>query len=470
MLSGNLADILQERYNISYEAARKVISRATSPVHKLLTIKFDKRQSFVYLKDQFKSRQYFSNLISAFEGSGKKYYQLIKAIEKNGGYISKKILACYVSAPVENLTGHMRYDLILHKLLDLQLIEDSSDDFYRLFYTEDAEIKNSSAIELAKKTAVEDFCGWARKINLISYKSYKTIFQNANYAKFQWGFSAPSYSISNYNKPSFVIGDIIIGNADVADVEFFIDKICIIKNFKNIHSFTPVLLVSEKFTEEAFNLLKQNGIVCATIGNLFSNAYASSLRDLVYIIKNAAAIISNEPEKFVDYLSKISLLEGKMGNLVGDLFETCVGYYFSQIGCKYFELKKIVDFMGQKKEIDVYVKKDGIIKVIECKGIRNFIDIDYVKKWITENIPIIYKALTNNRSGIKVEFELWVTGGFDIETERLLLNSEQNTRRYTIRHLNRQSIEHLAKQSKNRVLINCIKSIFDEKTRSPSLG
>lgn len=461
MLSGNLAEILQEKYNISYEAARKAISRASSPVHKLFTVKFDKRQYFIYLQEQFNSEEYLFNLIRAFEACGKKYYQIIKAIENNGGYISKKMLASYVSAPVDNLKGHKRYDLIVEKLIELNLIEDFSDEYYKLMYFKDSSIKNSNAIELAKKTVSEDFCDWAKKLNLISYNSYKGFNQSANFAKFQWGFTAPSYCISNYDKPSFIIGDIIIGIADIPDVQFFIDKICIINSFRNVHSFMPILLASEKFTDEAFHLLKKHGIICATIGNLFSNVYANSLRDLVYIVKNASAIISNEPEKFVDYLSKISLLEGKMGNLVGDLFETCVGYYYSQIGCKYFELKKIVNFKGQKKEIDVYIEKDGIIKIIECKGIRGNIEIEYVTKWISENIPVIFKSLTQNRAGIEIEFELWVTGGFDVDTEKLLLESEQNTKKYTIRHLNRQDIEQLAKKSKNNVLINCIKSIFD---------
>ncbi|NMA30905.1 MAG: hypothetical protein GX941_03735 [Candidatus Methanofastidiosa archaeon] len=350
MLSGELANYIQMEYSMSNQSARKTISRATSPVHKIEGIGFDKNQKYVYLKDQFNSAIYFKNLFNAFRNSSKNNYQILLAIQNNGSFISKKVLASYVAAPVENLTRHKRYDLLVNKLIELKFIDEYVDGYYQLLYPygSKVDIKNTKAIELAKKTVIDDFSDWAKKLNLIAYNSPKGFFECANFAKFQWAFTAPSYindiSDRKNGKPGFCIGDIIIGkNADVDDVQFFIDKIDIIKHYKNLSSFIPII-ISENYTKEAHRLLKEKGVICAKISNLFSSNYSKALKELVHIMRNASAIISKNPDKFIEYINRLSSLEGKMGNLIGDLFEAAVGYYFHVVGCRYFELNKIVRY------------------------------------------------------------------------------------------------------------------------------
>ena len=62
------------------------------------------------------------------------------------------------------------------------------------------------------------------------------------------------------------------------------------------------------------------------------------------------------------------------------------------LGCKYFELNKIIKCENKQKEIDVYVERNGKIKIIECMGIKNPVSHEYVEKWLNDNIPTIYKA------------------------------------------------------------------------------
>ncbi len=409
---------------------------------------------------------YFQKLYFAFKSSAKIYYQIILAIQNNDGFISETVLASYVAAPIENVVRHKRYDLIVSKLIELRFIYKYIDGFYALSYPHvETELKNSKAIELAKKTIVEDFLDWSKKINLIAYNSSKGFFQKANFAKFQWAFSSPSYinDIANTkkHKPGFFVGDIIIGKkVEVEDVQFFIDKIEIIKSFDNIQNFVPVFL-SENFSNEVYILLKTKGILCANINNLFSNAYADSLRKLIYFAKNAAAIINNDPEKFVQYISSISTLEGKMGNIIGDLFEASVGYYFHAIGCKYFEINKIIKHNNIIKEIDVYVEKDGIIKIVECKGIKNTLDHEYVEKWLSDNIPTIFKAIKETKPDATIEFELWSTGGYLKETEDLLNRVKSHTKKYSIDFLNASQIMELAKKGKCELLLKNVNSILN---------
>jgi len=468
MLSGKLANLLQLKYGISNVVARKIVSRATSPIHKLKNISFEKNQKYIYLQEQFNSDIFFRNLLSAFRCSSRCYYQVVIAIRNNGGFISKKVLASYVAAPVENLTKHKRYDLIVADLIKLEFIQEYTDEYYQLLFPHviGTDVKNTKGIELAKKTVVDDFCDWAKKLNIIAYNSAKTFFQCANFAKFQWAFTSPSYifNISDINtgKPGFWIGDIVLAQkADIEDIQFFLDKIDVIRNFKNLPHFIPVI-IADNYTKEAYKLLKKKGVVCAQIGNLFSNRYANTLRELIPIIKNASAIISGNPENFVEYINKIASLEGKMGNLIGDLFEANVGYYFHLIGCKYFELNKIIKYNGVKKEIDVYVVRDGKIKIVECKGIRSTLDHEYVKKWLSDNIPTIYKAIKNKNSNEIVEFELWSTGGYIDETKRLLDEAIKNTHKYSIKYYNASEIKMMAKESRCHVLEKSIDTILAE--------
>ena len=50
MLSGELERLYAKEYNTSNDAARKAVSRARSPVQRVLTFKFDKNQVFCSLE------------------------------------------------------------------------------------------------------------------------------------------------------------------------------------------------------------------------------------------------------------------------------------------------------------------------------------------------------------------------------------------------------------------------------------
>lgn len=466
MLSGELAQALQDRFNVSYSAARQIISRAKSPVHKNRNITFEKNQLFLYLDVQYNSTKYYENFYEAIKTSAKNCYCILIAMQNNGGYISKNVLASYANSPVENLKRHKRYDEIISDLLNCNFIIEI-DDYYKIneiIFT-DSNLKNAIAIELAKKTAIEDFKNWAKNINLVSYNQSKGFYENAIFGKFQWAFSAPSYINDIFNlsnqKPGFIIADVIVNKyVEVDDIQFFISKINIIRNYKNISKFIP-FFIADGISKEALKLLKENHIVCALLGNLFSQKYAEALRELINIKKNASAIICNDFKNIEEYLEKIELMEGKMGNIIGDLFEVTVGYYFHHIGSNYFEVNKIVKYEGKEKEIDVYVERNGKIQIIECKGIKSFTDHNYVKKWLTENVPIIFKAIKSIKTQIEIEFELWSTGDYIQETKDMLEIAIKNTNKYSLAYLNSNDILKKAEETKCELLrknVNIIKS------------
>lgn len=473
MLSGELAQKIEIKHNTTNENARQIISRAKSPVQKLKTINFSNRQRYVYLEEQYNKEKYKNNLYKAFKKAAKNYYQILITIENNGGFISKKVLASYVSAPVKDLKGHLRYDKLIKNLINLGFIDEFDEEYYQLLYPlSNSNISRTKALEFVQKQVISDFNNLMRNLNLVAYNSSKTFFQEAEFAKFQWAFSSPSYIIGLFNKknnkPGFFISDIKIGKKlTEEDVKFFIDKLDIIKNFKKLPNFIPIIIASS-YDKETHQKLKEKGIVVSTVKDLFSKKYAELLEKLIEIMTNSAAIISKNPKILEELAKENELLKGKMGNLFGDLFEISVGYYFFNLGCKYLDMNKIIEFQKEdktkkiKREIDIYVEKNNKLIIVECKGRKNYLNFEETKKYLEEKIPVIYEGLRKNNSNQEIEFELWSTGGFSEQALKLLEEYKKKTKKYKISYFNKNEIEEKAKKSNCEILKKSIKSIFSK--------
>lgn len=52
------------------------------------------------------------------------------------------------------------------------------------------------------------------------------------------------------------------------------------------------------------------------------------LSEIVKIFTNASAIISKNPAQLEKLFSEISKSEGKYNDIIGDMFELMVGYYY----------------------------------------------------------------------------------------------------------------------------------------------
>ena len=65
MTSNKLAQLLVSEYEISIDAARKQISRGFDGFFKLDFLPLPKNTKFVYLRDQYRSPEYWNNLYSA---------------------------------------------------------------------------------------------------------------------------------------------------------------------------------------------------------------------------------------------------------------------------------------------------------------------------------------------------------------------------------------------------------------------
>ena len=470
MLSGELARKFEHEYGASNTAARQALSRAKKPVNKICTLSFDKNQKFFYLESQYMSNRYIKRLIDAIKRSSKINWIYICAFQSQNGFVAKSILPSLVSSPIKNVKGHKLHQRVIDDLLKCGIIVEYNETHWML--AEWASIQNRSiaravGLETVKKQVVNDFASWAQNINLIGYDSAKVLSASAEFANFQWALTAPAYIQPLYDtekiRPGFVVADIFYGRtATEEDINFFLDKLSVIRTFKKLPAFMPVFLV-ENITREALMILKENKVMVALIKNVFDEKYAELLAEIVSVFSHSSAIISKNPGKIETLFSEIAKAEGRYNDIIGDMFELLVGYYYQHIGYRYLEIRKLIQIpdSNDKNEIDVLVERDGEIIIVECKATQSALDHIYVEKWLSQTIHRIRTwALSRYQDGQKLKFQLWSLGGFTPEATSLLTSAATRTRKYKIEFFDKSQIIDMAKEHKVQPVVEVLQQHF----------
>lgn len=467
MLSGKLAKLFETEYGVSNTAARQALSRAKSPVNKNCTLSFEKNQKFFYLEDQFMSNRYITAFLDAIKESSHVNWVYITAFISQNGYVSKDLLPALVSSPIQNVKGHKLHQRIVSDLQKCHIIENYNDTYWKLcdwIPYHKSNLARAIGLETAKKQVIRDFARWAQNINFIGYGSAKTLSDTAEFAHFQWALTAPSYVQPFFNtvsqNPGFLIADVVYGHtASPDDINFFLEKLAIVRSFKNVSTFLPILLV-ESVTKEGLKLLKDNKVVVAFIDNVFDKDYTRLLGELISVFTNAAAIIAKNPNQIEKLFADLAKAEGRYNDLIGDMFELITAYYFQQLGCRYLDIRKKIQIPDSTatNEIDVLVEKDGMINIIECKATRSALGIDFVEVWLSKNIKQIRKWVIENFPGRDIKFHLWSLGGFTSDAIAALSEASNNTRKYTIEYLDRNQILSLARKHHVQPVVDLLES------------
>lgn len=470
MLSGELARKFEHEYGVSNMAARQALSRAKKPVNKICRLSFEKNQKFFYLKSQYMSKNYIENLIDAIKQSSHVNWVYICAFQSQSGFVAKDILPSLVSSPIQNVKGHKLHQRVIEDLLKCGIISEYDDTHWMLaewIPLQSHNVARAAGLEAVKKQVVNDFAAWAQNINLIGYHSAKTLSVSAEFAHFQWALTAPSYIQPFYDiaktRPGFVVADIFYGRiATMEDIAFFLDKLSIIRSFKKLPAFMPVLLV-ESITQEALKALKENKVMVANIKNIFDQKYTKLLAEIVTVFSNSSAIISKHPEKIEMLFSEIAKAEGRYNDIIGDMFELLVGYYYQHIGCRYLEIRKRIQIPNSKEtnEIDVLVERNGKIIIVECKATRLALDEVFVEKWLTQTVGRIRTWMQYQYpDGRKLKFQLWSLGGFTPEAASQLTLAASRTGKYKIEFFDKEQIVNLAKAHRVQPLVDILQQHF----------
>lgn len=467
MLSGKLASILEQEYSMSNEAARQAISRAGTPVLKLKVFPFSKNQVFCYLEKQYGSQKYRKNLYESLKKEALAVSVILHALENSNFIMKKNLLPVYSKSPVENTKGHRKFENIISDLIQQGIIGEMEEYYFvsPMYSGEDYNLIYSRSEEQITNIIVTDFISWATKLNMIAYNSSRLFPEEAIFAHFQWFATIPTYvtPLFDYkkNRPGFMVVDVLIkSDATVQDIEFFVEKIRIIRNFKRLPAFVPVLLLNS-VSSEALQYLKENKIIVGILSNLFDKRYTQTIMNIYNVLRNATAVIMKEPEKLEELIREIAKSEGRFNNAMGDLFECMVGLFFSRLGSRYIEMNKLVpNGNGGKYEIDVLVERDGKMIAIECKAYRGAIDKEYVEKWLSSRIPAFRSFLGRIYPGRELEFSLWALGGFDKQAEDLLKEHKSNVKKYQISYYDKDGIYRYAKERNDNALCEQVKKHF----------
>lgn len=470
MLSGELARKFEQEYGVSNTAARQALSRAKKPINKICTLSFDKNQKFFYLESQYMSNRYVQSLLGAIKQSSQINWAYICAFQSQNGFVDKSILPSLVSSPIQNVKGHKLHQRVIDDLLKCNIITEYDETYWML--AEWIPLQNQSAaraagLEAVKKQIVNDFASWAQNVNLIGYDSAKVLSASAEFAHFQWALTAPAYIQPLYDaeksRPGFVVADIFYGHtAAVEDIKFFLDKLSVIRTFKKLPAFMPVFLV-ENITPEALRELKENKVMVAILKNIFDQKYTELLAEIVSVFSHSSAIISKNPGKIEMLLNEIAKAEGRYNDIIGDMFELLVGYYYQHVGYRYLEIRKQIQIpdSNDRNEIDVLVERDGEIIIVECKATKSALDAVFVEKWLSQTIHRIRTwALDRYRDGQELKFQLWSLGGFTPEAVSLLTSAAARTRKYEIEFFDKSQIIDLAKARKVQPVVDILQQHF----------
>lgn len=467
MLSGDLAREYENEYHTSNEAARKAISRATSPVHKLLKFKFDKNQQFYYLNSQYMSDEYKEMLYSSMKEHSKTNYAYILALADQCGYMTKNILPAFTGAPIGKVKGHKQHANLINALIETGIIKEYDDERYTLdsAFGQSDNLSRAIGLEIAKKAIINDFSKWSCGNNLTAYQSGKTLFECAEFAQFRWAFSAPSYIQPLFsfkdNQPGFVVADVIYGKKATLDsIRFFIEKISIVRSFRNVKPFLPVLLV-DKIDLEALQLLKEKKVMVCILNNFFSEKYTDLLDKLVNIFANTTSILNKNPDMIYKLFNELSKSEGRYNDMSGDMFELLVGSHYAHIGCQMLKSKMFIsDETGKRRELDLVAEKDGKIIIVECKAYKSKLDEEFVRNWLNDTVPFTRKWFLNNSQNNKMEFQLWSVGGFT-ENALNLLEKAKESKKYTVSYFNRKDMLKLARETNDNSFVEILNMHFN---------
>ena len=460
LLSSQLITYYEDE-NTSKDAIRKRLERLPESIGRIRGF-FKDNQTFFYHKEQQFTEKYFSVLIESLKTSAKQHYCIINSLQYHKGYIKKDELASYSFSPIENLKSHKNFSNVVRDLIRIGLIIEE-EDYYTLSPNVGYSNNKSAykAIEIVKKNILSHFYDLNRNIGFISYNGGNF---NSEFSKFQFSFTAPSY-ICGLSKPSFVLADIMIGGSnDEENINFFLTKINTIKKTRKKSNFIPYL-ITDSLPNEAFNKLKENGIVIGLIDKLLGREYKELMESLIRVITNISVILKKEPNKFIEIIKKFDkLIDGKTNNLRGDLFEFIVGYYHSNL-CQSIEIdKNYRDDDGKKKEVDVYASYQDKIILCECKAYKTPISLEIIEEW-NEKIAFIYKVIEKNRSSAggknkDIIFEFWSISGFSEEAIQYLQEKKNNLKKYKIEFYKRDEILKKAKDSNAKKITDIMNEYF----------
>lgn len=159
--------------------------------------------------------------------NGKKHWYTLNIIKIHGGRLHRKYLECYTLYPVENLKKHIKFNQVMKKFVDenILIFIDEEYQFSPKITRISINTYYNKAIGLIKDQTIQNFSSFLRNTGLVSYNTVEIF---SEYSKFRWGLKGSSYvlGIKSKGECGFVIADILLGkNLTLNEIDCFFGKI-----------------------------------------------------------------------------------------------------------------------------------------------------------------------------------------------------------------------------------------------------
>ncbi|WP_027681708.1 hypothetical protein [Rhizobium leguminosarum] len=473
--SSFIAGLLKTKHGLSEVNARQQLSRARGDVLRFPVPLLPKREAFVYRKSQRTTEQFWTNYRNALRETGSVYGAAIDALNYRGGLILASEFPVISGAP-RALSKQVSADRVADTLIAAGVIERlTAFDLGEVIKSKRPEVisfdpDGFKARQLAEKIILDGLREWVKKMGFGSYN--KVVVRGEEgprlAGQFMFDLTAPSYlsPLMNGKKNGFFAADVFSeGIFDEHSIQYFLRKSALLKATSPNSGQTLTMLVAEGFTGPALTAGRAAGVILATPSTLFGSRVAAALLSLTAMLRNAAAIAVENPQRITRLLNELNDIQGPAGNLHGIIFELMTAYLVRNDGTSVDVGVTARDpKTGNFADIDVLlVRNKAAVTGFECKARQpgGTVSIEDVDDWL-RRIPTFraHIAKEDRFREAAISFELWTTGTFKPDALAKLEKEKQARTKTPIDWKDGAAVSAIAKVAKEKSINDALNQHF----------
>lgn len=473
--SSFIAGLLKTKHGLSDANSRQQLSRARREIMRFPVPLLPKREAFVYRKDQRTTEQFWTNYQKALRETGSVYGTAIDALNRRGGLILAAEFPVISGAPIA-LSKQVSSDRVQEALIAAGVIEKfTAFDLGEVIKSKRPEVirfdpDGHKARQLTEKIILDGVREWAKKMGFGSYNKIVVRGEEGRRlaGQFMFDLTAPSYlsPLMNGKKNGFFAADVFAeGIFDEHDIQYFLRKSALLKATSQNSGQTLTMLVAEGFTGPALTAGRASGVILATPSTLFGSRVAAALESLTRMLRNAAAIAVENPERVTRLISDLADIQGPAGNLHGIIFELMTAYLVRNEGNSVDVGVTALDPQtGKTADIDVLlVRNRAAVTGFECKARQpgGTVSIEDVDDWL-RRIPTFRGHIAKEARfrEAAISFELWTTGTFEPDALAKLEQEKQKRTKTPIDWKDGIAVSAIAKKAKEKSINDALNQHF----------
>ena len=468
---------------LTEDAARQRLSRSRPPVTRYSRDLLPKREGFYYLQEQRHSEIFYSNFLRDLRETEAVYACAIDALQSRGGVVPEDEFGVISGAPLA-LKKQVSSTQVASELIKLGMMHEHVSSDLSRDYAADGHALHAPrplpevrARRHAEAVILDGLREWLRKNSIGSYN--KIAIRGDDHPRmvgqFKWDLTGPCYFhpvVRAHGKNGFVVADVFAGTRlDEHSIRYFIRKVRMYSASSNSGALFPVLM-AENFTGKALTAGRAAGLMVTTPANMFGPDVGRALADLVRVLTNASAVAAANPTTLYKLVDKLSVIEGRAGNMRGILFELMAGHLAKRVFDGNIDIGILHTHQTKPRATDldvVCVTGRNSVHVIECKGKApgGTISLPEIVEWLRK-LPVMqdYVASRSHLCEREQTYEFWTTGKIEPAALQRLQSEKAKRTRRPINWKDGDDIRAIA--SKHR--LNAIREALDQHFLKHPLG